>query len=270
MPKQQEEPPPPGTRHPAPAPVTALDAATGKTLWTRSAGRPVTAVWAEQAGVVIATGIPGTVLVKDPTARLYLTDLDTGKVRWSAAGHTDPYATPVITATDVITIATTPAAGTVTGHTARTGATAWQAVISDVHGRYLAMPDGPNVLVTFPPAATGKPSVLLALDAATGATRATHPLPYTATVGASPTVVGASALVEPQSASCAVPVVPGGAPTAAPRRVLSSADATRCPGQRPPEAPRRSGARPRQRPPEPPRHGGTRRASRMVAATGRL
>ncbi len=205
---------PPGTRHPAPAPVTALDAAAGKTLWTLSTGRPVTAVWAEQAGVVIATGIPGTVLVKDPTARLYLADLDTGKVRWSAAGHTDPYATPVITATDVITIATTPATGTVTGHTARTGATAWQAVISDVYGRYLAKPDGPNVLVAFPPAATGKPSVLLALDAATGATRATHPLPYTATVGAPPTVVGASALVEPQTASCAVPVVPGGAPTA--------------------------------------------------------
>jgi hypothetical protein len=135
-------------------------------------------------------------------------------VRWSAAGHTDPYAAPVITGANVITVTTTPATGTVTDHAARTGATAWKAVISDVYGRYLALPDGPNVLVAFPPAAAGKPSVLLALDVATGATRATHPLPYTATVGAPLTVAGADALVEPETASCAVPVAPGNAPTA--------------------------------------------------------
>ena len=203
---------PPGTREPAPAPVTALDAATGKTLWTLSTGRPVAAVWAAPAGVVIATGIPGTVLVKDPSARLYLADLGTGKVRWSAPGHTDPYTTPVITAANVITVATTPATGTVTDHAARTGATVWQAVISDTYGRYLAQPEGPNVLVTFPPAAAAKPSVLLAVDVASGATRATDPLPYTATVGAQPTVAGQDALVEPETASCAVPVTPGTAP----------------------------------------------------------
>lgn len=210
-------PVPSGTRPPAPVPVTALDAATGKTLWTLSIRRPVSAVWAAPAGVVIATGLPGTVLVEDPGARLYLADLATGRVRWSAAGHTDPYATPVITAANVITIATTPATGTVTDHIAGTGAVAWKAVISDVYGRYLAMPDGPNVLVTFPPAgsstAAGKHTVLLAIDLASGATRATQPLPYTATVGAPLTVVGANALVEPETASCAVPVTPGTAPT---------------------------------------------------------
>ena len=207
-------PVPSGTRQPAPAPVRALDAATGQTLWALSTGRPVAAVWGAPAGVVIATGLPGTVLVKDPSARLYLADLGTGRVRWSAAGHTDPYATPVITAANVITVATTPATGTVIDHAAATGAVEWKAVISDVYDRYLAMPDGPNALVTFPPAVAGKPSVLLAIDLATGATRATRPLPYTTTVGAPITVAGAGALMEPQTASCAVPVAPGSAPTA--------------------------------------------------------
>ncbi len=205
---------PPGTRQPAPAPVTALDAATGRTLWTLNAGGPVSVVWAAAAGVVVASGLPGTVLVKDPAARLYLADPGTGKIRWSAAGHTDPYATPAITGANVITVTTTPATGTVTDHAARTGATEWKAVISDVYGRYLATPDGPNVLVTFPPAAEGKPSVLLAIDAATGATKATDPLPYTATVGAPLTVTGADALAEPETASCAVPVAPGTVPQA--------------------------------------------------------
>jgi outer membrane protein assembly factor BamB len=213
------QPLPIGTRRPAPGPVTAVDAVTGRTLWSLSTGRPVSVVWATPAGVVIATGIPGTVLVKDPSARLYLADLATGRVRWSAAGHTDPYATPVITAANVITVATTPATGTVTDHAAPAGALAWKAVISDVYYRYLAMPDGPNVLVTFPPAessstAAGKPSVLLAIDVATGATRATDPLPFTATVDAPITVTGANALMEPQAASCTVPVAPGMAPAA--------------------------------------------------------
>ncbi len=208
------QPLPPGTRQPAPAPVRALDAATGKTLWTLSTGRPVTAVWAAPDGVVIATGIPGTVLVEDPGARLYLADLGTGRVRWSAAGHTDPYATPVITATDVITVATTPATGTVTDHAARSGAVRWRAPITDVAGRFLAAPAGPDVLVTFPPTAAAKPSVLLALDVATGATRATDLLPYTATVGAQPTVTGQDVVQEAETTSCAVPVTPGNAPTA--------------------------------------------------------
>jgi outer membrane protein assembly factor BamB len=202
---------PPGTRRPAPGPVTALDAATGKTLWTLSTGRPVSAVWASAAGVVIATGIPGTVLVKDPSARLFLADLAAGQVRWSASGHTDPYTTPVVTPADVITVATTPATGTVTDHTARSGTVRWTAPISDVGGRFLTQPAGPDVLVTFPPAAATKPSRLLALDVATGATRATDPLPYTTTVGAQPAVAGPDALVEPETASCAVPVAPGAA-----------------------------------------------------------
>ena len=207
-------PVPPGTRTPAPAPVTALDAATGKTLWTLGTGRPVTAVWAAPAGVVVATGLPGTVLVEDPGARLYLADLGTGQVRWSAAGHTDPYTTPVITPTDVITVATTPATGTVTDHAARSGAVRWRAPITDVYGRFLAKPAGPDVLVTFPPVAASKPSVLLAIDVATGATRATHPLPYTAAVGAPLTVAGGDVLAEPETFSCAVPVAPGSGPTA--------------------------------------------------------
>ena len=73
---------------------------------------------------------------------------------------------------------------------------------------HLAQPDGPNVLVAFPPASASKPSRLLALDVATGATRATHFLPYTATVRAPVTVAGSDALLEPQAPSCAVPVVP--------------------------------------------------------------
>ena len=212
---------PPGTRHPAPGPVTALDAATGKTLWTLSTGRTVTAVWAQPAGVVIAAGLPGTVLVKDPAARLYLADLAAGKIRWSAAGHTDPYTTPVITATNVITVATTPATGTVTDHAARSGTVRWKAPITDVAGRFLAAPAGPGVLVTFPPTAVSKPSTLLAIDVATGATRATHRLPYTATVNAPPTVTGTDALVEPETASCAVSVTPGNGPTASNPRASS-------------------------------------------------
>jgi outer membrane protein assembly factor BamB len=202
----------PGKVQPKPGPLTALDAATGRTLWKLSTGRQVTAVWATPAVAVIATGIPGTVLVKDPAARLYLADLGTGKVRWSAPGHSDPYTTPVITAADVITVATTPATGTVTDHAASAGTLRWRAPITDVGGRFLAKPAGPDVLVTFPPAAAGKPSVLLAIDVATGATRATDRLPYTATVGAQPAVAGPDALVEPVTASCAVPVAPGMAP----------------------------------------------------------
>jgi outer membrane protein assembly factor BamB len=207
-------PVPPGQRRPAPGPVTALDAATGKTLWTLSTGRQVTAVWAAPAGVVVATGLAGTVLVEDPGARLYLADLGTGRVRWSAAGHTDPYTTPVITATDVITVATTPATGTVTDHAARSGAVRWKAPITDASGRFLAMPAGPDVLVTFPPVAASKPSVLLAVDMATGATRATRQLPFTATVGTRPVVVGPDVVLEAETISCAVPVAPGNAPTA--------------------------------------------------------
>jgi len=205
--------PPLPPKKPAVYPVIALSAATGKTLWQVKTARQVTAIWPTTAGVAIATGLAGEVYVQDPTARLYLTSLTTGKIRWSAPGHTDPEATPVITPAGVISVATTPATGTVTGHSARTGAVTWKAPITDVYGRYLAKPAGPNVLVAFPGASASKPSRLLALNAATGATAATSLLPYTATVNAPLAVTGGSALLEPQSASCAVGVTPG--PTSA-------------------------------------------------------
>jgi outer membrane protein assembly factor BamB len=211
-----DEPPPMPPKKPAVYPVIALSAATGKTLWQVKTPQPVTAIWPTAAGVAIATGLAGRVYVEDPTARLYLASLTTGKVRWSVPGHTDPEATPVITPAGVITVATTPATGTVTGHSARTGAVTWKAPITDVYGRFLAKPAGPNVLVAFPGASASKPSRLLALDAATGATRATDLLPYTATVNAPITVAGGSALLEPETASCAVGVVPGPASTAGP------------------------------------------------------
>ena len=122
--------------------------------------------------------------MEDPAARLYLADLGTGKVRWSAAGHTDPYTTPVITATDVITVATTPATGTVTDQ----AAIGRGPLEGPDHGGVRAVPrraQRPDVLVTFP-AHASKPSPLLAIDMATGETIATLLLPFTTTVGAGP------------------------------------------------------------------------------------
>jgi outer membrane protein assembly factor BamB len=195
-------PPPPG--QPTIYPVIALSAATGKTLWQVRTPARVTAVWPAQAGVAIATE------TFDPAfrGRLYLADLATGKVRWSAAAYTDPQTVPVITGGNVTTVEATADTGTVVDHGSRTGAVQWKAVISPQYGRYLAQPAGPNVLVAFPPASASKPSRLLVLDAATGATRATDFLPYTATVRAPLTVAGSHVLLEPEAPSCAVPVVP--------------------------------------------------------------
>jgi outer membrane protein assembly factor BamB len=191
-----------------PPPVTALSAATGRTLWRVQTKAPVTAVWPSEAGVAIATGLPGEVLVQDPAARLYLASLATGKVRWSSPGHTDPETTPLITSGGVVTVATTPSTGTVTARSAQTGAVTWKAPITDAEGRFLTRAAGPNLLVAFPGASAGQPSRLLALDAVTGATRATRLLPFTATVGASLTVAGGAALAEPLSVSCAAGVHP--------------------------------------------------------------
>jgi len=197
--------PPPLTLNPKPAPVIALSAATGRTLWQLNTAKPVTAAWADSAGVVIATGLQGTVYVQDPTARLYLADLATGKVRWSAGGtHADPYTTPLITTTDVVYVATTPATGTVIDRKLSTGAVRWKAVISDVYGRFLDRPSGPEVLVTFPVAA--HTSRLLAIDASTGKTRATVNLP--ARVSAPPTVTGSRILMQPATPTCVPPVAP--------------------------------------------------------------
>jgi outer membrane protein assembly factor BamB len=114
----------------------------------------------------------------------------------------------VISGNEVVTVATTPDTGTVVAHSARTGAVTWKAVITDVSGRYLAQPAGPDLLVAFPGASDTKPSRLLALDSATGATRATDLLPFTSTVGAPLTVAGRDALAEPLTVSCAAPVHP--------------------------------------------------------------
>jgi outer membrane protein assembly factor BamB len=189
-------------------PLTALSAATGRTLWQVRPAAQVTAVWATMAGVVIATGTPGRDYAADPAARLYLASLTTGKVRWSAPGHTDPETTALITPGEVVTVATTPSTGAVIARSARTGAVRWKAPITDAYGRYLAQPAGPDLLVAFPGASLGQPSRLLSLDTATGATRATDPLPFTSTVGAPLTVAGRDALTEPLTTSCAAPVHP--------------------------------------------------------------
>jgi hypothetical protein len=191
-------------------PVLAISAATGKTMWTLHTPNEVTAVWPTRAGVAIATGYPGSVYVADPTARLYLAGLTTGKVRWWVRGtHSDPYTTPVITGSDVITVGTTPSTGTVIDWIAATGAVRWKAVVTPAYGRYLAQPSGRNVLAIFPGATAVKPSRLLAINRATGKAAATVLLPGMATVGAAPAVVGQDALFEPQTLSCAQPPVLG-------------------------------------------------------------
>ena len=191
-------------------PVLAISAATGKTLWTLHTPTGVTAVWPTRAGVAIAVGYPGNVYVADPTAGLYLADLSTGKVRWSVAGtHSDPYTTPIVTGSDVITVGTTPSTGTVIDWKAATGAVRWKAVITPAYGRYLAQPSGQNVLAIFPGATATKPSRLLAINRATGKTVATVLLPGMTTVGAAPAVAGSDALFQPQTLSCQQPVHPG-------------------------------------------------------------
>jgi hypothetical protein len=196
-------------------PVIAISAATGKTLWTLHTPSEATAVWPTSAGVAVATGFGGAVYVNDPTAGLYLVGLTTGKVRWSVTGtHSDPYTTPVITGSDVITVATTPATGTVIDWTAATGAIRWKAVITPTSGRFLAQPGGKNVLAIFPGATSTKPSRLLTIDRMTGKTVATVLLPGMATVGAAPAVAGSDALFEPQTLSCEQPPILGPATSA--------------------------------------------------------
>lgn len=191
-----------------PFPVLALSAQTGRQLWQLTTGKQVTTVWAGPAGVVVATGIPGTVLVEDPGARLYLANPATGAVRWSAGGtHADPYTTALITSTDVVYVATTPATGTVIDRQLATGALRWKATISDAYGRFLVRPSGPNVGVIFPPASARKSPELLALDAVTGATRATVSLPDI--VAGAPAVVGGDIVLQADSQPCVPPVVPG-------------------------------------------------------------
>ncbi|WP_187366118.1 outer membrane protein assembly factor BamB family protein [Trebonia kvetii] len=202
-------PPPPPAKQKI-YPLIAIAAATGKTLWTLHTPNEITAVWPTPAGVAVATGLGGTVLVKDPTAGLYLASLTTGKVRWSVTGtHSDPYTTPIVTGSDVITVGTTPATGTVIDWNAATGAVRWKALITPADGRYLVQPRGKNVLAIFPGATGTKPSRLLAINRATGKTTATVLLPGMATVGAAPAVAGQDALFEPQTLSCQQPVAPG-------------------------------------------------------------
>src|SRR5262249_42857085 len=136
---------------------------------------------------------------------LYLADLATGKVRWSAGGtHADPDTTPLITATDVVYVATTPATGTVIDRKLPTGAVRWKAVISDVYGRFLDRPSGPDVLVTFPaPAPTPR---LPAIDASPAKPRRTVTLPPRAS--APPTVTESRILIQPATPTCVPPVTP--------------------------------------------------------------
>ena len=116
----------------------------------------------------------------------------------------------LVTASDVTVIVATADTGTVVDYSARSGAVRWRAVISAVtgQGRFLARPSGPDVVVTFPLPSASEASRLLALNAATGATKATNYLPFTSTVGTVPTVAGTNVLVEPVTASCAPPVHP--------------------------------------------------------------
>ena len=96
---------------------------------------------------------------------------------------------------------------------ARTGATRWAApavVSSSSSGlSYLAAPQGPDVLVSFPSTSAGRPSRLLAIDEAIGKTEAADLLPYTAVLIAAPgrtpdaiTVTGGDALLEPEQVTC--------------------------------------------------------------------
>ena len=126
-----------------------------------------------------------------------------------AGTHSDPYTTPIVTGSDVITVGTTPSTGTVIDWNAATGAVRWKALITPAYGRYLVQPRGKNVLAIFPGATGTKPSRLLAINRATGKTSATVLLPGMATVGAAPAVAGQDALFEPQTLSCQQPVTPG-------------------------------------------------------------
>jgi len=206
-------------------PVIALSAATGTTLWQLKTKDNVSALWPQGDQLVIASGEYGVSYVQDPGARLTLADLETGRVRWSVPEAAEPYATTLIAPDgDVLSFATSPATVSVSDRVARTGATRWTAPISNVKvsNLFLAKPRGPNVLVAFPGAAADKPSRLLAIDEATGNTKATDFLPYTAPLGAdfagapnAITVTGGDALLEPEQASCAVAVAPGTGATAA-------------------------------------------------------
>jgi outer membrane protein assembly factor BamB len=206
-------PPAPGKKQTV-YPVIALSARTGKTLWQLKTPEQAYAVWPTPAGVAIAAQLFGTTFTKPPAPQVYLADLATGKLRWSVAlpeyANVDQSGPALVTASDVTVIVATADTGTVVDYSARSGAVRWRAVISAVtgQGRFLARPSGPDVVVTFPLPSASEASRLLALNAATGATKATNYLPFTSTVGTVPTVAGNNVLVEPVTASCAPPVHP--------------------------------------------------------------
>lgn len=204
---------------PAGYPVTALSAATGKTLWQLKPQGAVSALWPQGNGLVIASSAAGK---KETRTWLSLADLATGRVRWSGAGspaadgHPIPADALIATDGDVLTFAASLRTDSVVDSAARTGATRWTvpAVVSPSSSglSYLASPQGPDVLASFPGASAGKPSRLLAIDEATGKTAATVPLPYTAALIAMPgrtpdaiTVIGGDALLEPEQITCTRP-----------------------------------------------------------------
>ena len=210
--------PPPPPKKVTVYPVIALSAATGKTLWQLTTQEKVSALWPQGDGLVIATGEYGVSYVQDPGARLESADLATGRIHWSVPEAAEPYATTLVAPDgNVLSFATSPDTVSVIDRAARTGAARWTAPISNVKvsNLFLAKPQGPNVRVAFPGASADKPSRLLAIDEATGKTVATDLLPYTAPLGSdfarapnAITVTGGAALLEPEQASCAVPVHP--------------------------------------------------------------
>jgi hypothetical protein len=183
-------------------PVRAISAATGQLLWQLRPAVPVDEVWASAAGVLVTAG--GSDPGRNPSSTMYFADPETGQVRWSAKGtNTDNGAFPLITATDVISVASTENTAAVVDRYAATGTVRWTATINSVWlNRYLTRPTGRNVLVSFPDAYSGKPAQVLAIDAATGRSGATSFLPATAAVEITPAVAGSQALFEPAWWSC--------------------------------------------------------------------
>lgn len=201
--------------------MIAVSASTGKTLWQLTAPKQPYGVWPSQAGVLAAAQILATFKANSQPPRFYLADPATGKVRWSAviphSGTLYPGSTtPLITASDVIALVSEDnnVTGLAVDFNAQTGAVRWTVGIGAPSAlpRYVVQPAGPNVLVT----SARQSTAILAIDMATGAVRATDRLPFTTTVAAPPTVIGADALVESQTASCAPPVHPQPAPVSTP------------------------------------------------------
>jgi outer membrane protein assembly factor BamB len=174
--------------------VYALDATTGTTRWTARVGgatdgltRPTVA----GTNLVVATYSP-TVGVN---AFLYALDVATGAQRWNFTGDSGTLGTPAAvngtvytTATDVAT-----ANGSVYALNAATGAQVWK---QSLNTSALVEPVvvGGAVYLAGSSYLDGTPSILYALDAATGARRWTSPS-LNSSVLSNPVVAGATVYV---------------------------------------------------------------------------